>query len=216
MSRQILRSKILTICENICFMDNEINNVIKKVKNDKNLLLTFSQAQLICYAVKATQNINGEIAELGVYAGRSAKLIAKFKGNKFLSLFDTFNSCSMIEEFNYDINEVKKYLQEYSNIRFYEGIFPETIDEYLKQLNFSFVHLDADLYQSTFDGLKFFYPRLSKDGIIIIHDYNSNKWTGVKKAVKEYFNPLMIGNPFMMEMNDTQLMIVKRENVKEG
>jgi O-methyltransferase len=65
-----------------------------------------------------------------------------------------------------------------------EGIFPETATG-LEDETFAFVHLDADLYQSTLDGLNFFYPRLSPGGCIIVHDYNHN-WEGVTKAVDEF------------------------------
>src|SRR5205085_6808666 len=40
--------------------------------------------------VLRTQKLEGEIAEVGVYRGGSAKLIASLKGTKPLHLFDTF------------------------------------------------------------------------------------------------------------------------------
>ena len=48
------------------------------------------------------------------------------------------------------------------------------------------VSLDADLYEPTRQGLKYFYPRLVKGGVIVIHDYNSAQFEGVRKAVREY------------------------------
>ena len=50
---------------------------------------------------------------------------------------------------------------------------------------FSFVHLDVDLYQSTKDGLAWFYPRLNRGGILISHDYSNAD--GVRKAFDEFF-----------------------------
>jgi O-methyltransferase len=49
----------------------------------------------------------------------------------------------------------------------------------------AFVHLDADLYESTHAGLEFFYPRVPSRGFIVIHDYNS--WLGARRAVDEFF-----------------------------
>jgi len=51
-----------------------------------------------------------------------------------------------------------------------------------------FVHLDADLYDPTLSGLRFFYPRLSKRGILLVHDYNA--WPGARRAVDEFFSAL--------------------------
>jgi O-methyltransferase len=50
---------------------------------------------------------------------------------------------------------------------------------------FAFVHLDADLYDPIMAGLQFFYPRVAKGGIIVVHDYNS--WPGARRAVDVYF-----------------------------
>ena len=47
------------------------------------------------------------------------------------------------------------------------------------------MHLDADLYKPTLAGLEYFYPRLAKGGVILIHDFNHN-WDGVRKAVDEF------------------------------
>ena len=35
-------------------------------------------------------------------------------------------------------------------------------------------------------GLSEFYPKLVKGGVIIIHDYNSTQFPGVKRAVKRF------------------------------
>ena len=45
--------------------------------------------------------------------------------------------------------------------------------------------MDADLYMPTKAGLEFFFPRMSKGGIILIHDYNSD-WPGLMRAVDEF------------------------------
>ena len=75
-----------------------------------------------------------------------------------------------------------------------KGFFPRTIEEAEKNEKFCLVSLDADLYEPILEGLRFFYPRLSQGGYILIHDYNNldiigNQYitlNGVKKAVKDY------------------------------
>ena len=82
---------------------------------------------------------------------------------------------------------MKKYIsQKNNNIQFHVGYFPESIPENFDEQRFAFVHLDADLYQPILEGLKFFYPRMSSKGMIVVHDYNA--WPGARKAVDEFFS----------------------------
>jgi O-methyltransferase len=46
----------------------------------------------------------------------------------------------------------------------------------------------VDLYQPTLEGLKFFYPRLSPGGVMLVHDYNNSRYPVVSKAVHEFFD----------------------------
>lgn len=147
-----------------------------------------------------SNNITGEVAELGVYQGEFARYISESFPDRKFYLFDTFNgfeeSDILIEEknkfseakigdfFNNDIEMVLKKIKNNSNCIIKKGYFPDSsigVEDV-----FSFVSIDVDLYKPIIEGLKFFYPRLSKGGYIIIHDYNSSKFLGVKKAVKEY------------------------------
>ena len=41
------------------------------------------------------------------------------------------------------------------------------------------------LRKATTAALNFFYPRMAKGGVIIIHDYNHN-WDGIPKAVDAF------------------------------
>lgn len=47
------------------------------------------------------------------------------------------------------------------------------------------LRLDTDWYESTAHELKHLYPRLAKNGVLIIDDYGH--WLGARKAVDEYF-----------------------------
>ena len=64
-----------------------------------------------------------------------------------------------------------------------KGLFPESLGGL--EDRFSFVSLDVDFEQSIYDGLDYFYPRLSSGGYIVVHDYNSYLH-GVKKAIDRY------------------------------
>ncbi len=91
-------------------------------------------------AVRQTQKVPGDIAEVGVYKGGSAKtVICSAKGEKHLHLFDTFEGLPKVEDIDmvwpfyegkfaasYDL--VKDYLKNDNNVFFYKGIFPATSD----------------------------------------------------------------------------------------
>jgi len=81
------------------------------------------------------------------------------------------------------MEDVRKYVGGLQT-HFYRGLFPSTAGP-VESKKFSFVHLDVDLYESTRDSLKFFYPRLSPGGILISHDFVSSD--GVDAAFREFF-----------------------------
>jgi hypothetical protein len=147
----------------------------------------------IASAVKATERIPGDMAEFGVAYGSSAKLIAKCGGGRTLHLFDTFEGLPppgpedserfYRGSYSCSLESVSEYLKSYP-VKYYKGFFPGSAAE-AAVCQFSFVHLDVDLYQSTLDGLGFFYPRMSPGAILISHDYPSAD--GVLRAFTEFF-----------------------------
>ena len=194
----------------------KVIKLIKKIKSETDMLLLDNEAYQIFMAIENTKKIEGDIAEVGVYKGGSAKLICENKGNKKLYLFDSFEGLPNPSDrdtdgfckgsFKYDFNMVKNYLKGYENVYLYKGFFPKT-SKPIKDKMFSFVHLDVDLYDSTLECLKFFYPRMSKGGIIISHDYMWIK--GVRKAFDSFFKDK--SEP-IIEMSGSQCLIVKTEN----
>jgi len=146
--------------------------------------------QFACYAAR---HLKGDVGQLGVYKGGSAKIIAEcFKNTPSkVFLFDTFEGLPGDAEGEKGLfadvvfADVQKLLAPYPSIEFRKGFFPNTAKG-LESRKYSFVYLDGDMYQSTKDGLEFFYPRLVPGGIILCDDYESPKWTGVKKAVQEF------------------------------
>ena len=172
--------------------------------DDKSALLSILDIFNLYSAMQATRKIPGDIAELGVYKGGSALLLCETKNeDKTLHLFDTFEGLPKEQsidvkfnrgkqtdtfkegEYAASLESVKHYLKNYKNVTFHKGFFPQSATG-LEEKKFSFVHLDADLYQSTKDGLAFFYPRMSKGGIIISHDYPYAE--GVRRAFTEFFS----------------------------
>ena len=148
------------------------------------------------------RRVPGDIAELGVYKGSTARLIHHYVPERKLYLFDTFSGFDVrdvrrerdktgMEQdakafSDTNVAAVKKNIGMLNdNVEFFPGFFPESVPASLNERQFAFVHLDADLYEPIFAGLNYFYPRLSPGGILVVHDYNS--WLGARKAVQEFF-----------------------------
>ena len=60
------------------------------------MLLEDIEAYHIYMASKITRKVPGDIAEVGVYKGGSAKIICSAKGDRALYLFDTFPACQKL------------------------------------------------------------------------------------------------------------------------
>jgi hypothetical protein len=195
------------------FIEYKFNNKFIKIYNylfnKEKILLTideaytlYSQLNRVCFSKKS---IN--CAEVGTYKGGSAYLISSiiknneknkifiydtFQGlpedrdpnNKFIPKSGWLNDTSSRKVKNFLLNSGIKE----SNLFIREGIFPNSVNKYDHQKKFSFVHLDTDLFKSTYDSLVFFYNRLENGGIIISHDYNSYGCTGVKNAFIKFCN----------------------------
>ena len=136
----------------------------------------------------------GAIAELGVYQGGSARFLARAFPNRRVILFDTFSGIPFkgtedkhnTGDFgDTSLEAVRQTLSDCANVEFAPGIFPATALPF-KDETFALVYLDADQYQSTLDGLNFFWPRLSPDGVIALDDYNWPNCPGVKLALEEF------------------------------
>jgi O-methyltransferase len=77
-------------------------------------------------------------------------------------------------------------LKEFGFVKTYKGWIPSRFSE-VRNLKFSFVHIDVDLYEPTLDCLEFFFPRLVNGGVIVCDDYNSSQFPGAKNAWDYYF-----------------------------
>lgn len=163
--------------------------------------------------LKLTEHLDGDIAELGVFRGGTSKLMALTCPHKTVHMFDTFEGIPCKDE-KYDgmnigdckasLHEVKRYLQDIPNVVFHPGLFPNTASSL--QCNFSFVNLDADQYQSTLDALSYFYPRILRGGIIMLHDYTTKCTKGIEQAVLQYKKQQAL---MCIPIWDSQAIIVK-------
>lgn len=188
-------------------------DAIRRSRRGGESLLTSNEAFMLFALARAQSGLDGDMAELGVYQGSSAVVIAPASGNRTLHLFDTFEGLpepSSSErrvlkrgQFAADAARVRHRLRPWPNVRFHIGEFPASAAT-LEGCRFSFVHLDVDLYESTFAGLAFFYPRLVPGGVIISHDYSM--LPGVERAFTDFLGDKP-ERP--IELPSTQAMIVR-------
>ena len=67
-----------------------IVQLIKKIQSERGFMMWPDEMVFLATCAKTVTNVRGHIAEVGVASAGSAKLLAEFKGNKELHLFDTF------------------------------------------------------------------------------------------------------------------------------
>lgn len=140
------------------------------------------------------------VAEGGVYRGEFSAVINRCFPNSKLYLFDTFEGFdsrdleidkkegfSELEQQQFSNTSeelVLSKLKYKENVEIHKGFFPETAQGVSD--TFCFVNLDFDLYQPILEGLRFFYPKMLDDSLILIHDYYNMALPGVKRAIEDY------------------------------
>jgi O-methyltransferase len=145
-------------------------------------------------------NILGDVAEVGVWRGGISKMMCILLKDRNIHLFDTFEGMPELHN-DFDKNPNGEYLcghfkdldfelllkdfQQYPNAIIHKGIFPSTAKN-LENNIFSICHIDCDLYISCYESMKFFYPRLSSGGVIIVDDYDRPECPGAKIAINQF------------------------------
>jgi O-methyltransferase len=179
--------------------------------------------------VKDEKKVN--IAEVGCWKGLSAfhtsHTILKSGKNVDFYIFDSFQGLSAFTEkdesltissvnqekmrkhFAYDFEKVKSNLSPYNFIKYFKGWVPTRFNE-VEDQEFVFVHIDVDLYDPTYDCIKFFYPRLKSGGIIVFDDYGATTFLGAQKAVDDYLNSIDSSDYFFLNLPSTQAFLIKK------
>lgn len=186
------------------FLDENIFDIFTKVCIGRNPRV--ETLRLNAERIKEL-GIGGSAAEFGVFKGNFAREINKYFDDRTLYLFDTFEGfhseklqgqvdrgyMSFLDaasqrldycKINGDIDGILTGFENPEKCVIKKGFFPDTtigLEE-----TFCFVSMDVDIYTSTKVGLEYFWPRMEKNGIIMIHDYNYYYTKGVKKAVDEF------------------------------
>jgi O-methyltransferase len=152
--------------------------------------------ELLCGEI-ADRGVPGALAELGVFRGDFAVLMSTYLPDRRLHLFDTFEGFDgsdveldrgLVEDFiDFSATHPAVVAGRFPRgelVTLHVGRFPDTTDGV--EDAFALVSIDADLYAPVISGLRWFYPRLSAGGAILVHDFNNAAFAGAKKAVREF------------------------------
>jgi hypothetical protein len=175
----------------------------------------YRRAQRALHLVKYFEyslGIEGARAECGVYSGFSALLLCKtaaahhpgYAGEGF-HLFDSFEGLSEIGredrvikpggdagsspyskgDMRVPVDFVRGVFRGFPLVSINPGWIPGVFAG-IPDRRWSFVHIDVDLYEPTLASLEYFYPRLSKGGVIVNDDYASADFPGSGKAWDDF------------------------------
>ncbi len=167
---------------------------LTKIRRGRRSLITGNEQFIIHAIVAGMRSMEGDIAEVGVYAGSSTRTICEAMGDKRLHVCDTFAGLPKptsedrgVEHegrFSCGIDSLRAYLAGFPKVEYHIGFCPDSVRGVLDDTRFCFVHLDVDLYSSTKQCLEYFFPRLVPGGILLSHDYSL--LAGVRQAFTEF------------------------------
>jgi hypothetical protein len=130
--------------------------------------------------------------------------------NKFLPIEERLISsgitCHSVENVK---DNFAKWNLPIHNIEFVKGWFQNTLPNYENQIDkISILRLDGDLHESTLVCLQHLYPKVVKNGIVIIDDYALE---GCKVAVKQYFESIKKSLPEMINVDGNGVHYFKKK-----
>jgi O-methyltransferase len=169
-----------------------------------------ANVRILLDLLDATRGIEGHVAECGVYRGATLLAMAlhldRTASPRHLFGFDSFEGFGERIEIDLILGgsaDLRKHPGGFASTSVSEvwqrarrlgvegrvslevGWLPESL-AVARDEQFSFVHLDCDLYESYRGCLEFFYPRLAKGGIVLLDEYDDPPWPGCNRAVDEF------------------------------
>ena len=158
-----------------------------------------------------------------------AMVLDDLKADKRIYLFDTFEGMTEPTKYDMDysnvnakdrfikskrndhnewcyasIEDVKKHFKKLDlekKATFIKGDVLKTLNEETNlPEEIALLRLDTDWYESTKHEMNLLYPRLQKDGVLLIDDYGD--WQGCRKAIDEYLSEHDLTNRCLMWKTD--------------
>ncbi len=197
--------------------DPDFNAIYAKIRT--HTLVDRNRCYALYLLMQSIKQVSGDILELGVWRGGTSALFALVRPEKTIYAADTFEGVvksSDWESYNDGAhNDTSKALVlelfKKLKIRNYEilhGIFPEDTGSNIADRTFAFIHLDADVYQSTKDAFSFLWPKVSVGGMVAFDDYG---FIATCEGVKRYVDEIKLDKDklFIQNLNG-HAYIIKR------
>lgn len=154
-------------------------------------------ANLMAYSF-FVHEFRGSMAEFGVMKGGSLDLLSSLHPNKKIYGIDGFKGLPApgtadthkagefaLSDREYTDMDVYFKMQR-PNVTILKGYSPQVFKLIPKETEFSFVHIDVDLFDSVNDALDYFFPRLIEGGVMIFDDYGFDSTPGAKLAIDQW------------------------------
>ena len=178
-------------------------DVARDIIDQGQTTLDYNRLFVLWQAVRNSHRVKGEIAEVGSYKGGSARFLAvaagEFGWRPTVHVMDTFTGHPVSADYwrdgvhvaglfgDTDVEQVTTYLADVPNVMMHQGRFEDTCHE-IADRQYALVHIDVDIYSATESCLRFFWPRLSPGGTIVVDDYGFTTCQGLKAAVDEFLS----------------------------
>lgn len=153
-----------------------------------------------------TRQVGGVVIECGAYRGATSLLLAllgRINGvDQKVLILDTFEGMPAVSGYDLSRNpgefrpptDQVELIQRQANalgvrerVEVHKGLFNATFTSLApRDLHFSFVHIDANIYQGTLEACAFTIPRVAPGGLVVFDDYNGVCDLGARLAIDEY------------------------------
>lgn len=112
--------------------------------------------------------VQGAAADLGTYCGDISWQLNALMPERRLYIFDTQQASERAQ------SRLLARMPYEEQVRIRMGRFPETAYD-LEEEHYAFVHIDTQVYDVICPGIQYFFPRMSKGGMILVSGYENGK-----------------------------------------
>lgn len=153
-----------------------------------------------------THQVRGDVIECGAFRGATSLLLAllgavhrvpqttlmldTFRGMPDPSSFDPSRRRGEFVPMENQADKIREQaaaLGISDRVEIHQGLFHDTFAKLQPRgLQFSFAHVDANIYQSTWEACEYAVPRVSSGGIVVFDDYNGVCDLGARLAIDKH------------------------------
>jgi len=155
---------------------------------------TQEQLDFIFEMLREIRHVPGDIVEIGSWKCGTSGIIAATLPNRTVWAFDLFGGMPYGMQgppFNYfaDTNweDIQRNALNFPNLQLVRGAHEETVPEFAKRAGeIALLYMDSDHYSSHKVSLECLSPLVSREGLILFHDW---RFAEVQQAVNEVIVP---------------------------